>query len=57
MVDRSLYKVGVVVSAESIGDKGQKPRKVCKVDVGDGPDHLLTIVTNATNVRDGSRYE
>lgn len=56
MVDRSLYKVGVVISAENLGEKGQKPMKVCRVDVGDASDTPLTIVTSATNVREGSRY-
>ncbi|GKY99930.1 hypothetical protein MPSEU_000946600 [Mayamaea pseudoterrestris] len=56
MVDRSLYKVGEVVSVESLGDKaGQKPLRLCKVNVGDASGEFLSVVTSATNVREGSR--
>jgi tRNA-binding EMAP/Myf-like protein len=54
MVDRSLYKVGVVVSCQNTGEKGQKPMKVCLVNIGD-EGNPLTVVTSATNVREGSR--
>eukprot|EP00429_Kryptoperidinium_foliaceum_P008843 CAMPEP_0176009248 /NCGR_PEP_ID=MMETSP0120_2-20121206/4155_1 /TAXON_ID=160619 /ORGANISM="Kryptoperidinium foliaceum, Strain CCMP 1326" /LENGTH=158 /DNA_ID=CAMNT_0017342043 /DNA_START=128 /DNA_END=601 /DNA_ORIENTATION=- len=52
MPDRSLYQVGVVLELEETAKKGGKPLKVCQVDVGT---KILTIVTNAPNVRTGSR--
>jgi tRNA-binding EMAP/Myf-like protein len=56
MVDRSNYKVGVVVSVENCGSqKSGKSLKVCRVDVGDPP-NLVTVVTAASNVREGSRF-
>lgn len=52
MVDRSAYKVGVVVS---IGDCGSKSSlRVCEVNVGD-ENNPVTVVTAAKNVREGSR--
>jgi tRNA-binding EMAP/Myf-like protein len=58
MADKSLYKVGVVLSLENCGQKGAggKALKVCRVNIGD-PDNPITVVTAAPNVRDGSRYE
>jgi tRNA-binding EMAP/Myf-like protein len=55
MVDRTQYKVGIVLSVENCGNqKSGKALKACKVNVGD--DHnLVTVVTAASNVREGSR--
>ena len=49
------YKVGLVLSLEGCGSKskGGKALKVCKVDIG--YDEPTTIVTSASNVREGSR--
>jgi len=47
-----MYKVGVVLSVEGCGGKGAG-LKACKVDVGN--DQVLTVVTSASNVREGSR--
>mmetsp|Transcript_66444 Transcript_66444/g.131738 ORF Transcript_66444/g.131738 Transcript_66444/m.131738 type:complete len:183 (-) Transcript_66444:223-771(-) len=44
-------KCGVVISMEDLGDK----LKVCTVDIGEGDGKERTIVTNATNVVEGSR--
>jgi tRNA-binding EMAP/Myf-like protein len=56
MAGRSHYKVGVVVSAESCGSqKSGKSLKACKVNVGDAQ-NLVTVVTAASNVREGSRF-
>ena len=57
MVDTSQYKVGVVLSVENKTVPGKKPLKVCSIDVGnnDSGGGPITVVTNATNVRDGSR--
>lgn len=52
MADISQYKVGVVLSVEEKSASGKKALKVCSVDVGEG---TITVVTNASNVRDGSR--
>lgn len=54
MVDILQYKVGVVLSVE-VKKGGGKPLKVCSVDIGD-TDNPITVVTVASNVRDGSRY-
>ena len=48
MPDTSQYKVGVVRSLEACGGKNLK---ACQVDIGT----ILTVVTAATNVREGSR--
>jgi tRNA-binding EMAP/Myf-like protein len=53
MPDTSQYKVGVVLSVESKAASGKKPLKVCSVNVGAG--EPITVVTSASNVRDGSR--
>ena len=53
MVDISEYKVGVVRSVEENAKKGSKTLKICNVDVG--LDEPVCIVTNAPNVREGSR--
>ena len=58
MVDRSSYKVGVVLTVEEVsGKKGNnnKPLKVCRIDIGDDEDGGIPVVTNAPNVREGSR--
>lgn len=55
MADRSEYKVGVVLSCEEVAKKGGKPLKVLKVDVGNGEDDGVPVVTSAPNVREGSR--
>lgn len=53
MVDLSEYIVGVVLSVES-SSKGNKTLKICRLNVGD-EENPITVVTNAPNVRDGSR--
>jgi tRNA-binding EMAP/Myf-like protein len=57
MVDRSEYKVGVVLSIEDCGNcKGsQKALKKALVNFGDAS-NPVTVVTSATNIREGSRY-
>ncbi len=56
----SQYKVGVVLSVQNKTVPGKKPLKVCSIDVGnndsdDNGGRPITVVTNATNIRDGSR--
>jgi predicted RNA-binding protein with EMAP domain len=53
MADTSQYKVGIVLSVET-KKSGGKPLKACSVDVGD-QDNPITVVTSASNVREGSR--
>ena len=53
MPDTSQYKVGVVLSVETKAVSGKKPLKICSVDIGS--DVPITVVTSASNVRDGSR--
>ena len=53
MADTSQYKVGIVLSVEDKGASGKKPLKVCSVNIGG--DDPITVVTNASNVREGSR--
>lgn len=53
MADTSQYKVGVVLSVESKAVSGKKPLKVCSVNVGG--DEPISVVTSASNVREGSR--
>ena len=53
MVDISEYKVGVVLSVEENAKKGGKTLRICSVNIGE--DEPVTIVTNAPNVREGSR--
>jgi tRNA-binding EMAP/Myf-like protein len=55
MADTSQYKVGIVLSAESKGAAGQRPMKVCSVDVGSDDGKPISVVTSAANVRVGSR--
>jgi tRNA-binding EMAP/Myf-like protein len=55
MADISQYKVGIVLSAENKGSSGQKPLKVCSVDVGADDGEPIAVVTSAINVREGSR--
>jgi tRNA-binding EMAP/Myf-like protein len=55
MVDISQYKVGLVLSVENKGAAGQKPLKVCSVNIGNDDGESITVVTNAVNVREGSR--
>lgn len=52
MVDTSQYKVGIVLSIEDKSVSGKKPLKICSVNVGEEP---ITVVTSASNVREGSR--
>jgi tRNA-binding EMAP/Myf-like protein len=54
MADISEYKVGVVLSVADSEKKGGKTLKTCSINVGD-PCRPLTVVTAATNVREGSR--
>jgi len=53
MADTSKYKVGIVLSIEDKSISGKKPLKICSVNIGDN--EPITVVTNASNVRDGSR--
>lgn len=55
MADTSQYKVGVVLAVENKTVPGKKPLKVCSIDIGNSDVDPITVVTNATNVRDGSR--
>lgn len=55
MVDTSQYKVGIVLACENRGASGQRPLKACTVDVGNDDGRTISVVTNATNVRVGSR--
>lgn len=56
MVDRSEYKVGLVLSCEeSANKKGNKPLKILRVNVGNGEEDGIPVITNAPNVRVGSR--
>ena len=55
MPDTSQYKVGIVLSAENRGAAGQRPMKVCSVDVGSDDGRPISVVTSASNVREGSR--
>jgi tRNA-binding EMAP/Myf-like protein len=55
MVDISEYKVGVLLSVEDCGKtKSGKALKACKVNIGD-ESNPITVVTSASNVREGSR--
>ena len=54
MPDLSSYKVGVVLSVEDCGSSKGKSLRACKVNVGD-EDDPITVVTAASNVRQGSR--
>ena len=56
MADVSQYKVGVVISVQECGKSNNKPLRSCQVNVGDGVDQKVTVVTSASNVREGSRY-
>jgi tRNA-binding EMAP/Myf-like protein len=53
-IDVSQYKVGVVLSLEECGKNKSGTLRACKVNVGDDV-APVTIVTAATNVREGSR--
>mmetsp|Transcript_25416 Transcript_25416/g.35640 ORF Transcript_25416/g.35640 Transcript_25416/m.35640 type:complete len:184 (-) Transcript_25416:185-736(-) len=59
MADISEYRIGVIVSVEDCGTckgKGGKALKACKIQVNhDESAELTTVVTSATNVREGSR--
>ena len=56
MVDRSLYKVGVVVRIDDCSaPKGGKALRCCRVNVGGEGGSLLSVVTSASNVRENSR--
>ena len=54
MPDISEYKVGVILSLEECGKAKGKTLKACRVNVGDA-DNPITVVTSASNVREGSR--
>lgn len=60
MPDRSLYKVGVVVSITACTSAGSSAKKLraCQVKVSEDESNVavLTVVTAASNVREGSRY-
>ncbi|KAL7536081.1 hypothetical protein ACHAWF_005356 [Thalassiosira exigua] len=53
MVDASRYKVGLVLSIDNREVSGKKPLKACSVNIGAG--EPITVVTTASNVREGSR--
>ncbi len=55
MADTSQYRVGIVLSAENKGAAGQRPLKVCSVDIGSDDGVPISVVTSAANVREGSR--
>jgi len=57
MPDLSLYKVGVVESIQDCPSKGGgKPLRACQVNIGSSVDGtIITVVTSASNVREGSR--
>ena len=55
MADTSQYKVGIVLSVENKTISGKKPLKICSINIGNDDGEPITVVTNATNVRDGSR--
>jgi tRNA-binding EMAP/Myf-like protein len=54
-IDVSQYKVGVIVSLQecSKSKSSSKLLRACQIDIGE--DSHVTIVTSATNVREGSR--
>eukprot|EP00977_Amphora_coffeiformis_P002373 scaffold448_cov156-Amphora_coffeaeformis.AAC.2 len=54
MPDLSLYKVGVVSSIQDCGSSKGKALRACRVNIGESEE--LTVVTAASNVREGSRY-
>lgn len=56
MSDVSQYKVGLIQSVNEAASKGAggKALRVCTVDVGEDSG-VITVVTSAPNVRDGSR--
>jgi tRNA-binding EMAP/Myf-like protein len=55
MPDINQYKVGVVLSIEECGSgQSNKSLRSCRVNVGD-EGNPITVVTAATNVREGSR--
>ena len=53
----SEYKVGVVESIEDCSGGGGKSKALrsCQINIGD-VDKPITVVTSASNVREGSRY-
>lgn len=59
MVDITLYKVGVIQTLEGCGNhkaKNGKALKACKVRISPvESEELITVVTAASNVREGSR--
>ncbi len=55
MADTSQYKVGIVISVETKTVSGKKTLKACSVSIGG--DEPITVVTSASNVREGSRYD
>ena len=45
------YCCGLVLASEKLSDKLKK----CKVDVGEGEEKAITVVTNDSKVREGDR--
>ena len=56
MVDVAQFKVGVILQITDCGKAKGKVLKACKVNIGD-EENPVTIVTSASNVREGSRYD
>jgi tRNA-binding EMAP/Myf-like protein len=59
MVDRSQYKVGIVTSIVPCASANASSKKLraCQVKISENDDDAtITVVTAATNVREGSRY-
>ena len=59
MPDITQYKVGVVVSLESCPSSNSiKKLRACQVNVAsESSNETITVVTAASNVREGSRYD
>ncbi|KAL3827440.1 hypothetical protein ACHAXA_003174 [Cyclostephanos tholiformis] len=55
MVDTSQYRVGIVLTVEERVVSGQRPLRVCSVNVNSDDGNPITVVTRASNVRVGSR--
>jgi hypothetical protein len=59
MLDRSQYKVGVVKSVTACTSAGASAKKLraCQVKVSEdeSDDAVITVVTAASNIREGSR--
>jgi hypothetical protein len=59
MPDRSQYKVGVVKSVTACTSTGASAKKLracqVKVSADESDEAIITVVTAASNVREGSR--